>query len=329
MSSHRAALPSELAGLHAKLFVVDDAWWSRIWTGSANATGAAFGQNVEFLVELKARNTTHGAMSLVAATSGPTVGFGRLLEDHEPPVDPIPPTDEDEAFQALDRIAMAFGALSFQATAESLDEDQFRLQLVGTGDDHPLSTAAKRGVSVSIRPLSLGRAAAVAPMEGSGSLSADWTVSFDGLTAFFVVGLTSTAGTKSAETSFLVRAELIGAPEDRLERVLANAIRNRSDLLRLLLFLLGGMEPAFGDLVDVITQDHLPGAGAWDPILGSDALLEPLMRTLSRNPERLDEIDRLVAELTRTAEGRELLPDGWLGLWTAVTAARPRAEPKL
>ena len=86
------------------------------------------------------------------------------------------------------------------------------------------------------------------------------------------------------------------------------------------------MEPAFGDLVDVITQDHLPGAGAWDPILGSDALLEPLMRTLSRNPERLDEIDRLVAELTRTAEGRELLPDGWLGLWTAVTAARPRPE---
>ena len=37
----------ELAGLHAKLFVMDDGWHARIWTGSANATEAAFQRNVE------------------------------------------------------------------------------------------------------------------------------------------------------------------------------------------------------------------------------------------------------------------------------------------
>ena len=58
--------------------------------------------------------------------------------------------------------------------------------------------------------------------------------------------------------------------------------------------------------------------------MGSDALLEPLMRTLARNPKRLDEIGRLVAELAKTEEGKTLLPEGWLDVWAAVEAARPQ-----
>ena len=41
-----------LVGLHAKLYVADAGKNTRIWTGSANATQAAFFSNVEFLVEL-------------------------------------------------------------------------------------------------------------------------------------------------------------------------------------------------------------------------------------------------------------------------------------
>ena len=41
-----------ISGLHAKLFVIDDGWNACVWTGSANATVAAFQRNVEFLVEL-------------------------------------------------------------------------------------------------------------------------------------------------------------------------------------------------------------------------------------------------------------------------------------
>jgi phosphatidylserine/phosphatidylglycerophosphate/cardiolipin synthase-like enzyme len=32
----------QLHGLHAKLFVSDDGWYSHVWTGSPNATTAAF-----------------------------------------------------------------------------------------------------------------------------------------------------------------------------------------------------------------------------------------------------------------------------------------------
>ncbi len=317
---------AELRGLHAKLFVVDDAWWSRIWTGSANGTLAAFSQNVEFLVELKARNTTHGVLSLVNAPSGPKVGFGRLLADYDPAPEPVLPTPAEDAVQALDRLAMAIGGLAFAAEASAGGDDRFDLRLVATGDLRALTARKHGSIRIAIRPLSLGKASAIEPGRGAGTISAEWVVSFSALTAFFVIDLASGAGPSKLETSFLVRAELSGVPDDRLERILAGEIRSRSDLLRLLLLLLGGLEPAFGDLVDVLTGDRLHEDGRRDSVLGSEALLEPLMRTLARNPSRLDEIERLVDQLTRTPEGRELLPAGWVSLWGAVTAARRPAD---
>jgi HKD family nuclease len=44
-----------LNDLHAKLYVADAGSEGRIWTGSANATDAAFSKNVEFLVELRGK----------------------------------------------------------------------------------------------------------------------------------------------------------------------------------------------------------------------------------------------------------------------------------
>jgi len=59
--------PSEipLRGLHAKLFVADAGWEAKVWTGSANATAAAFERNVEFLVELTGRASRHGVRALL------------------------------------------------------------------------------------------------------------------------------------------------------------------------------------------------------------------------------------------------------------------------
>ena len=49
-------------------------------------------------------------------------------------------------------------------------------------------------------------------------------------------------------------------------------------------------------------------------------------------PERVDALwakaERLVGELMRTDEGLALLPEGWVGLWAAVTAARPVHEER-
>ena len=69
-----------LSGLHAKLFVMHDGWKSRIWSGSANATEAAFKTNVEFMVELKGSVYKFGIDKLLKQTNGNTNFSDLLLE---------------------------------------------------------------------------------------------------------------------------------------------------------------------------------------------------------------------------------------------------------
>src|ERR1035438_845973 len=57
----------QLHGLHAKLFVSDDGWYSHVWTGSANATIAAFERNVEFMVHLTGKKSSCGIAKFVRA----------------------------------------------------------------------------------------------------------------------------------------------------------------------------------------------------------------------------------------------------------------------
>jgi hypothetical protein len=319
-------LATELRGLHAKLFVVDDAWWSHIWTGSANATDAAFNANVEFLVELKGRNTTHCAACVISAPEGEAVGFGRLLEDWPPNEEPVPTPAEEEAARALERVAMQIGSLRFVAEIGEPEDELYALKLTGRGDLRVLRPGKGETLSVGIRPLSGGAAWVAGPAFHDDVLTADWRVSFESLTAFFVLELVATRGSLVSKASFVVQAQLIGEPTDRLQRVLAAELKNRSDLVRLLLMLLGGTDPVFGGLVDVLTGDRLGGEQNSDPILGSEALLEPLMRTFARNPGRLDEIGALVTELARTEKGRDLLPEGWRQVWASIEAARPARQ---
>ena len=313
---------TELRGLHSKLFVVDDAWWSRIWTGSANATDAAFNANVEFLVELKGRNTTHCAACVIGSTEGKAVGFGRLLYDYPVAAEPIPLPIDEEAARALEGIAMRIGSLRFIAEVGEPEGDLYPLSLVAEGDLRFLQPRKDETLVATVRPLSHGAGWGVEPTVDLDQFSAEWRVSFTALTAFFVVDLIATRGSSVSTSSFVVRAQLTGEPADRLERVLAAELSSRSDLVRLLLMLLGGTDLAFGDLVDMLTGLPLGGRGSDDPVLGSDALLEPLMRTFARNPRRLDEIGGLVKELQRTEQGRGLLPEGWEDLWASIEAER-------
>ena len=49
---------------------------------------------------------------------------------------------------------------------------------------------------------------------------------------------------------------------------------------------------------------------------------EPLLRALADDPTRLDHIERLVSDLERTEEGRQLLPDELVAVWTSIRSVK-------
>ena len=103
-----------LAGLHAKVYVIDDGWDARVIVGSANATKAALGnppQNVEFMVELVGRKSAFGIEKLLDPDGdGDEGAFLSLIEPFDQ--SQAGTVEEDASERALEYLLDAAAAVA-------------------------------------------------------------------------------------------------------------------------------------------------------------------------------------------------------------------------
>src|SRR5690606_32518818 len=92
-------------GLHAKLFVFDTPDGAVVLTGSANATEAAFGGNVEVLTELRGPGGPGGVGvdSVLGETRG-EVGLSDLLVDYTPLERPVDASEDERLELEVDAL---------------------------------------------------------------------------------------------------------------------------------------------------------------------------------------------------------------------------------
>lgn len=315
------APPNLLEGLHAKLVVADIPYGGRVWTGSANLTDAAFGGNVEFMTELRGPKKVCGCDSIIADQSK-RLGLRKLVEPYEPATpDGRGLTELEEAERRLDKARRAVGRMRFTATCRKDDAGKFELELTGVPQQNvPLDPASLEGLVTTVRPVTLGDATAFAIDVQPTGLTVRFGLSYEAITPFFAIRLRPVDEDEPLEASFLINADLVGAPEDRAENVMVALLKNRNDLIRFLLLLLGNID---GAMAAMASDGKSPweSAGSWRTGAGSDALLEPLIRAYSRDRTRLLEIRDVMEELAKTETGREILPDGWDAVWDPIQAA--------
>lgn len=305
----------ELQGLHAKCYVADAGSVARVWTGSANATDAAFGGNVEFLVELTGPKAWFG----IDATLGDRPGqpsLRSILEPYTPAnAEPRELTLAEELDRELDALRRWLGSHRFTAQVQVLDSDLYEVKLRGIDARSRVGSELPPGVTC--RPLTTRGAAARVVSELDGLSATFPGMSFEALTSFFVFTASARREGEHREIQFVVNAELLGAPEDRRQRILAGLLKNREELLRFLLMLLSGMGES-GQLAEAAL-----GGGKWAwAWTESSALFEPMVRALARDPSKIDEIGSLMTELAKTSDGRSILPEGWEEVWEPIRAAR-------
>lgn len=306
-----------LRGLHAKLYLAERGSNAHLWTGSANATGAAFGGNVEFLVELRGHRSRCGLTALLGDASGIT--FETLLEPYQRALEePVEPSALEKLEHRLDALRHALAQARFIATVEAgEDEETFRLSLAATG-----AKALPDDVRALTWPISLTDARG-RPLADALAAAADFgTVSFDSLTSFFAIALSLSEGEISATARFVVNADLQGAPPNRSDRLLSRLLESREKVLRYLLLLLsidGFAADGSGPISRLI--DALDHADTWQDA-GAVPLLESLIRALAREPERLNHVAKLADSLRATERGAALLPEGFDEIWTAISEAK-------
>jgi hypothetical protein len=149
-------------------------------------------------------------------------------------------------------------------------------------------------------------------------------LSFEALTSFYAFRLTATKDMVEMSCGFVLNLPLIGAPADRQGRLLLALLRNREQLLKYLLMLLADDEEAARRLIGAFGSDggnhHADGESGGFGL----PLLEPMLQALDRQPMRLDQIARLIADLRESAEGRRLISNEFLSIWEPIWAARKK-----
>ena len=326
----------ELAGLHAKLFLFENGREARLFTGSANATGAAFQQNVEVLVELAGRTKDCGISAFLGQEDDRRLESLRSLlqEYHSPGCTETCGDDNRRLESKADRLARRIGAARLIAKLHEVDEGR-RWDVELSGKLPEICAGAK----VSVWPVTLSADSAVlidgAARKRRESRVSDSTadvfarfsrLSFEAITGFFAFEVCLREGEQSVRQRFAVTAELEGEPENRKEHLLRSFLNDSGRVLRLLLLILMDEDADVSTVARVVGGDGKgpeEDSGNWR----QTALLEALLQSLSRNPERIDEIARLIADLRSTPEGSELLPDGLNEIWEPVFAAREALRP--
>lgn len=307
-----------LRGLHAKLFVADDGWSARVWTGSANATQAAFQQNVEFLVELQGKRGHIGVDAALGTEIAPT-DLRKLLQPYTP-IDRSVDADWQHRFdrEALQvRLAVARAGLSAHVTSTA-EKDVFGVKVLAERSE----SVANFAVELFCWPITCNEAlfAQKAVFDKSAATAEFARLSIEGLTPFFAFCARIVVDGNVGECRFVLKLPLNGAPADRREHLLRYVIRNQREFMAYLLMLLA--VPDSDQLGDADAQKQAVGSLGWLQSWGREPVFESLVRCLDRSPGQLDEVARLIDDLRATEAGEGLIPKGFDDIWAPIWAAR-------
>lgn len=304
-------------GLHAKLFLLERGWDVELLTGSANATSAAFERNVEFVVQLTGKKSRAGVGALLGDGDAREFLFGSLLTPYTPSAERPAADDEGRRNEeAVERARKAFSRarLSLRAAPSAVEGLYDVALLLESALSFPAGVRARCWL------------ASGAPGEGwnAEALRAESRIRFEKLsvaqlTAFLCVEAQAGAGESMRAARFTLLLPLTGAPEDRMEQVLASVLGEPGQFLRFLLFLLRDPEADPAAAAELFAVADPGGSGA--SRAGAVPLLEDLLRVAARTPERLREVHRLVEDLKKSPAGAKVLPPGFEAVWVPIWEA--------
>lgn len=310
----------ELTGLHAKLYLFEKDQKAYLFTGSPNATGAAYSHNVEVLMELIGSKKDCGIAALLGSEDDPRHDtLLSLLQEYQIPKVFEPSGKNHVLERKVERLAYALAAADLTAEVTATDSGQ-HWDLSLSGELPTIPECAQ----VTVWPSTLKAEAAqlIAGRTGDRKELAIYRdLSLEALTGFYVFDICMREGEDEVRLQFVTVADLVGTPVDRIEIITQTVLSDRRRVMQLIFLILSGQGADFAAMLGRAVGEGAskPGSGGgWD----QSALLESLLRSLDRDPARIDEAARLIADLRKTPEGSKLLPDGLEQIWEPVWQAR-------
>ena len=301
-----------LDGLHAKLFVIDRGREASVFSGSFNATNHALGHNVEFMVEMTGKRSQVGVDNFLAEEKGKTL-FASLLQKFDP-TGPVAPTDPllekfDDLFRMAKRAIMA--ARPELVVTRAPEPGLYQMTLRWTkGLD-----IASMPVHVKVWPITLPatRSESLAESTGFSALSPE------AITPMLAISLVATIDAIKRESCFVMNLPLLGAPDDRHDRVVAGMLNGKEQLMRYILFLLAAGDQGTAESGDLVKLLH--GGSTAEQSMDMPSLLETMLRALHRGPDQIARVAALLDSLRRCGQESAMVDSGFDAVWSPIRDA--------
>ncbi|MFC1830504.1 phospholipase D family protein [Thermodesulfobacteriota bacterium] len=308
-----------LSGLHAKMFVVDDGWYASIWTGSANATTAAFKENVEMLVHLRAKRSRFGIDKILDPEDA-KISFRDMLHEYQVTDDSAEADVLREALEeTLTEVRKTIASRIFTATISTAERDStYDMRISHSGSKELVIPTS---ISVHCWPVSLRDSMALEFPFETPEKSIFRNLSIDAISAFLAFEVTCTQDSESLSQRFICKCSLENGPTDRLILLLRSLLENKQNVLRFILLLLADNSMPVSELLDLHKRLARGGSESVQTAVELP-VLETMLRTLARDPSRLDQVNGLIEELQSMTETENLLPDGFMSIWEPIWQAR-------
>jgi hypothetical protein len=287
--------------LHAKLIALERGRRVTWYLGSANFTHAAYsGGNVEVIASINGPNDARGKTEGYGIAQFRETGFLNLCEPYQRA--DVSPEDESLG-QARKRLESARDLLCQASLSIQCKPAQKEWHWMLDGGVEPPDGVDVRAWPVSI-PEDQGR-----PLQASTS----WQLPMSRLTAFVAFRLRVEADVD--DIRFVLKLPTSGMPDGRVSRILKDLINTPERFLQFLRALLGGLE----GMVEWATSEvGSSWEGGWGEALNAETLLEDLIRSAARDPDRLTPVRRLIEDLQDSEDGQTIVPEDFLELWRVV-----------
>jgi len=304
----------QLSGLHAKLFVADAGRNAHVWTGSANATTAAFDGNVEFLVELIGKKAKFGIDATIGEEPG-VANLRDLLAEFVPDLEAVKPDANAKAAEELvNGVRRVLCGMRLRVRIETQSGDGVGFTTTVESEE---TLAVSLGVTVRCRPVMLPASDARSLKDGHQITETFGPHASETISSFVSFDVMAKVGDAERTEQFVINLPMVGAPADRRERLLLNLLRDSKTLLRFLLLLLSD-EPE--RLFEELRELAIDSPRAADHS-GGDLfpLLEHMLSALHKSPDKLAQVHRLIEDLKKTPEGRSILPPELEEVWGPIS----------
>lgn len=296
---------SQPQDLHAKVYSYKSGWDAYLLLGSANCSKRAMENNVEFMIQLKGKNSK----------IGPDAIFAELVNKDLRVFEQYSGTEElsaqekllDEQEQELQKLKIELVNALLKARASKQEDSNFQIDvefnLKGIKTNPKIEVTANLLNSEQKQSLQTGE-------------KNSWSVHNIGeldLSCFLILELKLKGST--AVLRFAMKIEITNLPSTRSTKIFRDIISNTANFFKYIRFLLAenywDEQLSFGN-----TNGKYSDGSSFGFYFSEEPIYENMLKAVSREPEKLAEIKKVMDKLSEE-ENKEtpIIPEDFKELW--------------